>query len=83
MSDIKINIKFFGGFRKFGEAVDCVVPEGSSVLAVKSALAIALQGKDKALIDASVLANDNEILQDDVLFHEDTQLSILPPVCGG
>jgi molybdopterin converting factor small subunit len=83
VSNIQINIKFFGGFRKFGESIDLSVPSSSSVPVVKEVLIQALEGKDKLLIDASVLANDNTILRDDAVFYEDTQLSILPPVCGG
>ena len=83
MSDITINIKFFGSFRKFGSNIDVIVPEGSSVIVVKEALALVLDGKDAFVIEASVLANDNEILQGDAVFNADTQLSILPPVCGG
>lgn len=83
MSDITINIKFFGSFRKFGSNIDIIVPEGSSVITVKEALAVALNSKDTFIVEASVLANDNEVLQDDAVFNADTQLSILPPVCGG
>lgn len=83
MSNIAINIKFFAGFRKFGDSIDFTVPSGSSILIIKEALAQALDGQDKLLIEASVLANDNTILQDNVLINKDAQLSILPPVCGG
>lgn len=83
VSDIKIKIIFFGGFRKLGKNIDIIVPKGSSVNTVKEALVLALNGKEEHLIGASVLANDNAILQDDTVFNEDVQLSILPPVCGG
>lgn len=83
MNNIKINIKFFGGFRKFGKSIDISVPSGSSIHTVKNALNHALDNQDKLLIDASVFANDNEILQDTFVFNEDVCLSILPPVCGG
>ena len=36
MSTITIHIKFFGGFRKFGEYLDFTVPAGSTIAAVKS-----------------------------------------------
>lgn len=83
MSDITINIKFFGSFRKFGKNIDVIVPNGSSVVAVKEALILALNDKDAFIIEASVLANNNEILQDDRVFNADAKISILPPVCGG
>lgn len=83
MSDITIQINFFGSFRKFGESVDFTVPEGSSVFVIKEALVQILNGQEKLLIEASVLANDNAILQDGEVFDKNVQLSILPPVCGG
>ncbi len=83
MSEIKINIKLFGAFREFGEAVMLSVPIGSSAVDVKEALAQTLDQKNHSLVEVSVLANDNAILQESEVFNVDTELSILPPVCGG
>ncbi len=81
MSTITIHMKFFGGFRKFGESLDFSVPIGSTVVAIKATLQEKLNG-DKLVLD-SVLANDRNILRDSDILSSDTELSILPPVCGG
>ena len=78
---INIHMKFFGGFRKFGECLDFAVPGGSTVAAIKTALQEQLNG-DGLVLD-SVLANDNSILRDSDVLNSDAELSILPPVCGG
>ena len=81
MIDITINIKLFGAFRKFGESMNLSVPSGSSVVVIKTILQEKLDGD--ALVFDSVLANDNAILKDTDIIDCDTELSILPPVCGG
>ncbi len=81
--EITIHMKFFGAFRKFGDGLDFCVPVGSTIAAVKAALVQALGGQDQPLIEASALANDNCILRDGDVLDSDTELSILPPVCGG
>lgn len=83
MSEIKITIKLFGAFRKYGQALDLVLPAGSSVQDVKVLLAGKLESNDAALVAESALANDNEILSGTEVFNDDTALAILPPVCGG
>ncbi len=83
MSNIKISIKYFGAFRKYGSEIDVSLERGCSVVMVKNALCEALnEGKD-SLVHDSVLANDADILDDKYVFETDCQLSILPPVCGG
>ena len=81
MNDITIHMKLFGGFRKFGESLDFSVPAGSTVVAIKATLQEKLNG-DRLVLD-SVLANDSNILRDNDILSSDTELSILPPVCGG
>ena len=81
MSNISINIKLFGAFRKFGECLDFSVPTGSTVATIKTILQDRLNG-EKLVLD-SVLANDNAVLRDNDVLDTDTKLSILPPVCGG
>lgn len=78
---IKIHMKFFGAFRKFGESLDFMVPVGSSIAAVKTALQEKLNGE--GLVMDSALANDNAILRNSDVLERDAELSILPPVCGG
>ena len=80
MSDLTIEIKFFGAFRQHGESTEITVPAPSTVGAVKKIL------QDKigsSLVSDSVLANDNSILRDNDIIESADCLSILPPVCGG
>ena len=83
MSDIKISVRLFGAFRKYGETISFSAPSGSNVQAIKSLLAAALKLDDPALVNDSAIANDNEIVGADAVFTQDSQLAILPPVCGG
>ena len=83
MSDIKITVLLFGAFRVYGETVSFSAPSGSGVQDVKNLLAAALKLDDSALINDSAIANDNEIVDADAVFTKDSQLAILPPVCGG
>ncbi|MCB1580487.1 MAG: MoaD/ThiS family protein [Rhodospirillales bacterium] len=83
MNTISLSVKCFGVFRKFGESLNVDIAEGSSVLEVKQALIQKLGQTQKALVEDSVLANDNEILPNAYILKDETALSILPPVCGG
>ena len=80
---IKINVKLFGAFRKYGERVSFSIPSGASVQDVKNKLTAELKLSDPALINDSAIANDNEIIGADAIFTRDSDLAILPPVCGG
>lgn len=80
---ITISVKLFGAFRKYGEQVDVSIKEGSSVVAVKQAMGDLLGAESLPLIGDSVIANDDAVLPADYVFDQDTQLAILPPVCGG
>ncbi len=83
MSDIQITVRLFGAFRKYGEKVSFSAPAGSDVQDVKNLLAAALKLDDPALINDSAIANDNEIIDADAVFMQNSLLAILPPVCGG
>ena len=80
---IKITIRLFGAFRKYGDALELDMPSGSSVADIKSCLAEKLGGNDAALVADSAIANDNEIINSGAIFDADATLAILPPVCGG
>jgi molybdopterin converting factor small subunit len=80
---LQIQIRFHGGFRKYGECIALDVPQGCDVARVKEALLKALNGQDEALIGDSVLADDASILASNHVFMKGCTLSILPPVCGG
>ncbi len=79
MSSITLEIKLYGAFRKQGESVTIAVPCGSDMAQVKEILAESLG----ALVQDSVLANDDKILPNSYIFEQDAVISILPPVCGG
>lgn len=83
MTTMTIEIKPFGAFRQIGDAFSVEVPRDCTVEDVKAALADALGDDHRALVDDSVLANDNAILPAGHVIREAAALSILPPVCGG
>lgn len=87
---ITLTISLFGAFRPHGngEAITLEVPQGASVSEVKNHLKAALKKArpdfDKAaLVDESALADDTQILAEDMTLSASTTLAILPPVCGG
>ena len=83
MADIRINMRLFGAFRKYGESVDFTVPAGSTAGKVKERLAEVLKLSDAVLIRDSALANDDAIIDGGAILTRDSFLAILPPVCGG
>lgn len=83
MADIDIKIKLFGAFRKNGHELHLRLPSGSTISNVKRQISLQLAGADAALVNDSVLADDNAILPDGYILQENARLSILPPVCGG
>jgi molybdopterin converting factor small subunit len=80
---ITIDMRLFGAFRAYGETIRLQVPAGSPVTTVKQALGNALGTQARDLVADSVVANDETILPADYVIAENTELSILPPVCGG
>jgi molybdopterin converting factor small subunit len=87
---ITLTISLFGAFRPYGngETITLEVPQGASVSEAKNHLKAALKKVradfDKAtLVDESALADDTQILADDMTLSGSTTLAILPPVCGG
>jgi molybdopterin converting factor small subunit len=87
---IELQIRLFGAFRQFHtDPVALTIATGSTAQAIKVALGLELQRlsagafTETALLSQSVLATENSVLEDSTLLTEDTQLAILPPVCGG
>ena len=86
---IQIHVRLFGAFRKFHNApIKLTVPSGTSVSQIKSELGQSLQSlnpafNDLELLAKSALADDHAVLSPDASLTADTQLAILPPVCGG
>lgn len=80
---ITLTVNLFGAFRghENGRPLMLSLPHGATLGQVRSALKAALN--DHPLINDSALADETQILPEDAVFERDTQLAILPPVCGG
>ncbi len=83
----KLKVRLFGAFRKYipGGELELEVPEKILVREVKSLLAQNLHLYDfteAQLVYDSAVATDDRVLQldEEVM---DSQIAILPPVCGG
>lgn len=83
MSNIVIQIKYYGAFKEFGSQTEISLRGGCSLEEVKSALVEKIGENQSDLVHDSAIANDTEILSQYTIFNDDTALSILPPVCGG
>lgn len=83
MKQINIHVKFYGMFRRFGDAVTVKVDPGTDMIGIKNALMAALGEEYYLLVGDSVLADDDQILPENYVLTKDGVLSILPPVCGG
>ena len=80
---IEITVRLFGAFRRYGAQVVLSVPSGSSVADIITLLSEKIDTQDKVLLNDSAMANDNEIVGRDFILNENSELAILPPVCGG
>ena len=91
MDPVRVRVRLFGAFRKYATGGDVAfdVPLGTTVAALRAHLGEALRRAcpafaDQPLLDASVLADDERILDDaQALGAGDLSLAVLPPVCGG
>jgi len=82
----QIDVQLFGAFRQYGNgaaALPVTVSEPATVGALREAFAARLDDNNaRSLLEASVFATDEAMLQDaDPL--PDATISVLPPVCGG
>jgi molybdopterin converting factor small subunit len=85
---IKIEISLYGAFRKYNSGnVKFEFSEIKTCEQVKLTLGHYLQNLypefDTALIQTSVLADENKVLDSNALISHNCNLAILPPVCGG
>jgi len=83
-------IKMFGVLRKFADEqghVNIEITEGMTVSKFKTALKDVLSAKfstfDPKMIDESAVANHSEFLALDEVIHQQKEIAVLPPVCGG
>lgn len=93
MALVTVRIRLFGAFRKYsnGDELALEVARGTTVAALRERLGDALRRgcaafAEQALLDVSVLADDERILDDGDavgLGADRVALAVLPPVCGG
>jgi len=83
----EVRIKLFGGFRQHREDPELAVEVAASttVAALRSKVAQFFEEDAAAqdLLKVSAFATDRRVLDDDENLPMDTELSLLPPVCGG
>ncbi len=87
---IKIRIKLFGFLQDCckDEVIEINASQGITIRAVKQKLLsyfgdVTNDRRLQNLPENCVLADENEILFDEVKLNEDANLAVLPPVCGG
>ena len=86
---ITITIQLYGVFRRYldGKQAQFSVSSPATLSDIIQGFAVLLKKHhpdfDAQLLTQSVFANDVALLSADEVFEQDTQLSILPPVCGG
>lgn len=84
-----VNIRLFGAFRNYisEPSVTLEVETGSTARYVRSSLEKYLMGKaenfDSKIIEESMLATEDAVLELDDAVPQGVSLAILPPVCGG
>jgi molybdopterin converting factor small subunit len=93
MKSIQVRVQLFGAFRKYSSGSDLrfEVPPGTTFSAVRGHLGAALRSAfpafvEQALLDVSVLADADRVLDEDQLLGaglDVVTLAVLPPVCGG
>lgn len=82
----QIDVRLFGAFRQYGRGalIPVTVAPAATVAALRQALAARLADDNaRSLLDASVFATDEAVLQEQEPVPMDREISILPPVCGG
>lgn len=79
---VTLTVNLFGAFRAGGnQPVALTLPKGATLAEARHALKATLG--NNSLVDDSALADDKQVLPEDAIFERDTELAILPPVCGG
>lgn len=92
MIPVRVQVRLFGAFRKYAaEELTLELPHGTRIGTLRKRLADALRARcpgfaDEALLDVSVVADEQRVLADtDVVGGGGggVSLAVLPPVCGG
>ena len=87
---IKLKITTFGALGKLtiSEPIIVTIASGAGLSKVmeqikREIIKISPQFNDFAVLEKSALADENEILGMNHIFDKDSDLAILPPICGG
>ncbi len=87
---IKLRIATFGALGKLtiSEPIIVTITSGAGLSQVmeqikKEIIKISPQFNDFEVLEKSALADENEILGINHIFDRDSDLAILPPICGG
>lgn len=87
---IQIKLKLFGALRKFGtgSVIEVQTVSGTSIGDFRNTVAMKLRElspgvNDAGLVFDSAFANETAILSDDYILIKNTEIAVLPPVCGG
>ncbi|MBP7709854.1 MAG: hypothetical protein KA100_02145 [Rickettsiales bacterium] len=87
---IKLKITTFGALGKLtiSEPIIVTIASGAGLSKVmeqikREIIKISPQFNDFAVLEKSALADENEILGMNHIFDRDSDLAILPPICGG
>lgn len=87
---IKIKITTFGELGRFTISEPMIIEVASGVVlsevidqVKKEILKNFPDFNDFEVLEKSVLADENEILNESYIFDKDIDLAILPPICGG
>ena len=84
-----ITVRLFGAFRNYSseESITLKLASNSTVEDVRTSIATFFQKNtenfDCKLIEESVIATDDQILDPQATLLPNAKLAILPPVCGG
>jgi molybdopterin converting factor small subunit len=85
---MKVTVRLYGLFRKFGDSIALDLPAGSRVRDLERAFAQTIASRDHAFYEngalrASRFCDDQAILGTDHPLAEGASFSVLPPVSGG
>lgn len=82
-SSVTLTVKLFGALSGLdnNDQLLLTLPHGVTLAEVRFALKKNLNNNQ--LVDDSAFADEEQILAEDAVFICDTQIAILPPVCGG
>jgi len=91
---VNIKIKFFGGFEPYLRRTLCEIqiPASLKIKDLRVQICDLLAGADIQVLDSekfrelvrlSAFADETQILSDEAEVSQNTQLAVLPPVCGG